>query len=71
MLTLMIAILLIAVTIVALYTFGVFDTPYLDAFRFAFYLLLVLLVLSVWFAVTEHPPQATNQPRTAGTSAEQ
>ena len=57
MLTLTTAILLLAVIIVALYAFGVFDTPYLDAFRFAFYLLLASLVLSIWFGVIEHPQE--------------
>ncbi len=30
------------------------DMPYLDAFRFVFYLLLVLLVLTIGFAVVGH-----------------
>ena len=50
------AILFVAVIVIALYAFGVFNTPYLDAFRFAFYLLLVLLVLSIWFGVMEPLP---------------
>lgn len=49
------AILFVAVIVIALYAFGMFNTPYLDAFRFAFYLLLVLLVLSIWFGVMEPP----------------
>ena len=49
MLTLITGLLLLAVIVIALYTFGVFDTPYLGAFRFAFYLLLVLLALAVWY----------------------
>jgi membrane protein implicated in regulation of membrane protease activity len=48
MLTLTTGLLLLAVIVVALYAFGVFDTPYLGAFRFTFYLLLVLLALAVW-----------------------
>ena len=55
MLTLLTGLLLTAVIVVALYAFGVFNTPYLDAFRVTFYLLLVLLILSVWFAVGHHP----------------
>ena len=55
MLTLTTGLLLLAVIVIALYAFGVFNTPYLGAFRFAFYLLLVLLVLSVWFGTTNHP----------------
>jgi hypothetical protein len=55
MLTLLTGLLLTAVIVVALYAFGIFNTPYLDAFRFAFYLLLVLLVLSVWFSIGNEP----------------
>ncbi|HSF69724.1 MAG TPA: hypothetical protein VLA47_05045 [Nitrospira sp.] len=55
MLTLLTGLLLTALIVIALYAFGVFDTPYLDAFRFAFYLLLVVLVLSVWFGSVNHP----------------
>jgi hypothetical protein len=55
MLTLVTGLLLAAVIVVALYAFGVFNTPYLDAFRFTFYLLLVLLILSVWFGIGDHP----------------
>ena len=50
MLTLTTSLLLLALIAVALYAFGVFDTPYLGAFRFTFYLLLVLLALAVWYA---------------------
>jgi hypothetical protein len=55
MMTLLTGVLLTAVIVIALYAFGIFNTPYLDAFRVAFYLLLVLLVLSVWFS-TAHAP---------------
>lgn len=55
MLTLLTGLLLTAMIVVALYAFGIFNTPYLDAFRVAFYLLLVLLVLSVWFSVGNEP----------------
>jgi len=55
MLTLLSGLLLTALIVVALYAFGIFNTPYLDAFRFAFYLLLVLLVLSVWFSIANQP----------------
>ena len=51
MLTLLTGLLLTAVIVLALYAFGVFNTPYLDAFRVSFCLLLVLLVLSVWFSI--------------------
>ena len=55
MLTLVTGLLLTALIVVALYAFGIFNTPYLDAFRFTFYLLLVLLVLSVWFGIGNQP----------------
>ena len=55
MLTLVTGLLLTALIVAALYAFGIFSTPYLDAFRFAFYLLLVLLVLSVWFSIGNQP----------------
>lgn len=57
MLTLTTGVLMLAVIVIALYAFGVFDTPYLSAFRFTFYLLLVLLALSVWFGVHNQPYQ--------------
>lgn len=49
--------LLTAVIVFALYAFGVFSTPYLDAFRVAFYLLLVLLILSICVSVGHQPYQ--------------
>ena len=55
MITLLIGLLLTAVIVIALYAFGVFNTPFLDAFRVSFYLLLVLLVLSVWFSIGHQP----------------
>ena len=55
MLTLWIGVLLTAVIVVALYAFGLFSTPYLGAFRFTFYLLLALLILSIWFGTGDHP----------------
>ena len=55
MLTLVTGLLLTAVIVVALYAFGVFNTPYLGAFRFTFYILLALLVLSVWFGTGDQP----------------
>ena len=66
MLTLTTALLLLAVIIIALYAFGVFNTPYLDAFRFAFYLLLALLVMSIWFSVIEHLPYEGYDPTKGG-----
>ena len=55
MLTLISGMLILAVIVIALYAFGVFNTPYLGAFRFTFYLLLVLLALSVWVGLHNQP----------------
>lgn len=55
MLTLTAGLLLLAVIVIALYAFGVFDTPYLGAFRFTFYLLIVLLALAVWYGAMNQP----------------
>jgi hypothetical protein len=55
MMTLLTGLLLTAVIVIALYAFGVFNTPYMEAFRVAFYLLLVLLVLSVWLTAGHSP----------------
>jgi hypothetical protein len=61
MMTLLTGLLLTAVIVIALYAFGIFNTPYMDAFRVAFYLLLVLLILSVWFS-TAHAPHEGQHP---------
>ena len=61
MLTLLTGLLLLGVIVIALYAFGAFDTPYLDAFRAAFYLLLVLLLLSVWFSTGHQSNQPVDQ----------
>ncbi len=61
MLTLTTGLLLLALIAVALYAFGVFDTPYLGAFRFTFYLLLVLLALAVWYG-SMNPPHEGYDP---------
>jgi hypothetical protein len=58
MMTLLTGLLLAAVIVIALCAFGVFETPYLDAFRVTFYLLLVLLILSFWFGVSNQPNQS-------------
>jgi hypothetical protein len=57
MLTLWTGLLLTAVVVIALYAFGVFNTPYLGAFRFTFYLLLALLILSIGFGTGNQPQQ--------------
>lgn len=62
--TLLAGILLFGIIVIALYAFGIFDTPYLDGFRAAFYLLLVLLILSVWFTIGHQPTESPD--RTVG-----
>ncbi|MDI3463754.1 MAG: hypothetical protein OJF50_002575 [Nitrospira sp.] len=47
-------ILLVALSVVVPFVAGWFCTPYLDAFRFAFYLVLILLILTVGFVVLGH-----------------
>ena len=39
----------------ALYAFGVFGTPYLGAFRIAFYLILVMFLVVIVFTLGDHP----------------
>lgn len=55
MMTLAAGVTFLALIVLALYVFGVFSTPYLEAFRFAFYLLLVLFALTVGFGLLDHP----------------
>lgn len=55
MTTLVAAVLLALLIVLALYVFGVFSTPYLEAVRFAFYLLLVLLAITVGIGIMDHP----------------
>ena len=52
--------LFLGLVVLALYVFGVFSTPYLEAFRFAFYLLLVVLVLTVGIGLMNHPFEGYN-----------
>lgn len=55
MITLIAAVLFLAVIVLALYVFGIFSTPYVEAFRFAFYFLLVLLALIIGVVLMQHP----------------
>ena len=57
MVTLVAGGMLLALVVLALYVFGVFSTPYLNAFRFMFYLLLVLLALTLGISLMEHPQE--------------
>lgn len=47
--------MLVLLILTALYAFGVFGTPYLGAFRFAFYLILVMLLVVVVYTLGNHP----------------
>lgn len=46
---LVLACILFALIVVGLYVAGWFSTPYSNAFKFAFYFLLILLVITVAF----------------------
>ena len=41
--------------ITALYAFGVFNTPYTDAFRIRFYLIILLGLVAVVLTIGRHP----------------
>ncbi len=55
MMTMLSAVVLIGMFLTALYAFGSFSTPYTDAFRFGFYLLLVMVLVVVAFSLGRHP----------------
>jgi hypothetical protein len=55
MMTLLAAAMFLILIVLALYVFGIFSTPYVEAFRFAFYLLLVLLVITVGIVLMQQP----------------
>ncbi len=55
MTTLLIATVLIGMILTGLYAFGTFSTPYTEAFRFGFYLLLVVALVAVVLAMGDHP----------------
>jgi hypothetical protein len=57
MMTLLAGSIFALLIVTALYAFGVFGTPYLGAFRFAFYLILVMFIVVIVFAVGQHPQQ--------------
>jgi hypothetical protein len=41
--------------VTALYAFGFFGTPYSNAFRFAFYLILLVFAVMLAYAMGNHP----------------
>ena len=55
MTTLLVATVMLGIIITALYAFGIFNTPYTDAFRVGFYLLLVVGLVAVVLAVGRSP----------------
>jgi hypothetical protein len=55
MTTLVPALMFVALIVLALYAFRIFSTPYFEAFRYAFYLLLVLFALTLGFAMMDDP----------------
>jgi len=64
--TLLTLVLVAASLVLGLYVFNAVSGPYLDAFRFAFYLLLVLLVLVLWFGTQDHAHQGYDPTTSAG-----
>lgn len=55
MASLLVTTVLIGMILTGLYAFGTFSTPYTEAFRFGFYLLLVLALVAVVLAMGRHP----------------
>jgi hypothetical protein len=55
MMTFLAASMFALLILTALYAFGVFGTPYLGAFRFAFYLILVIFLVVIVFALGNQP----------------
>jgi uncharacterized membrane protein YhaH (DUF805 family) len=55
MMTFLAASMFALLILTALYAFGVFGTPYLGAFRFAFYLILVMFLVVIVFTLGNQP----------------
>ncbi len=55
MTTLLVATVFLGIIISALYAFGIFNTPYTDAFRFGFYFLLVVGLVAVVVTMGRNP----------------
>lgn len=55
MTTLLVAVVLIGMILTGLYAFGLFSTPYTEAFRIGFYLLLVLALVAVVLTMGQQP----------------
>jgi len=54
MVTLLLATVLIGVILSALYAFGVFSSPYTEAFRVGFYLLLLVGLVAIALTIGQH-----------------
>ena len=55
MTTLLVAIVLLGIIMTALYAFGIFNTPYTDAFRIGFYLFLVMGLVAAVLVLGRQP----------------
>ncbi|MDR4478993.1 MAG: hypothetical protein R3B37_04495 [Nitrospira sp.] len=55
MVTLLVATVLMGMIITALYAFGLFSTPYTEAFRIGFYLLLLMGLVVAVLAIGQQP----------------
>ena len=55
MMTLLAGAVFTLLILTAVYAFGVFGTPYLHAFRFAFYLILLMFIVVMVFAIGNQP----------------
>ena len=55
MITMLGAFIIIAIIVLALYGFGFFSTPYTDAFRIGFYLLLAIFIVAVVWTGGRNP----------------
>lgn len=55
MTTLLVGAVMIGMILTGLYAFGTFSTPYTEAFRFGFYLLMVLVLVAVVLVIGRQP----------------
>lgn len=55
MMTFLAGTIFLLLILTALYAFGVFGTPYLGAFRFAFYLILLIFFVVIVFSSNNAP----------------
>jgi Na+/proline symporter len=55
MMSLLVAAMFALWILTALYAFGFFSTPYSDAFRFAFYVIILVFAGMMVYAMGDHP----------------